>query len=515
MGTYALDITHLWGRNFQIYHEKSIREKNNLIQAVQNTVNSNTVIHEELISVFQNNNNPTSGKSCVLNYREDTDNIDAFFTTGGASGYIVSVLDKTTGLFDNKGYKSYITAQDSRSRVYIPSIKRYIISSHFGIDFIDPETWLPTGIVDRADWGGINEIAYDFDNLKMYIITTNSVNYFVSEVDLKQVPIVSGGIDYYYSSKQIHQLSINKTNVKFFSYNSTLNKVTFVDETNGNVYSLDPALTLQSSTLVSNGIATIVAYQEEVDSNNAYVCYYDSGITTIYRIDLTSGDPSLTVLSQKVLQKTYGSNNIDKLSLIYADKAVVLLLSNSSDTETDDLNGDIYVKVLSKDLNYDLSNEKRIYNPSEKIGPTTMLHNSLYAFPDTFGVGSLDYKYKVTNKNNYVKPLSSQTDRIYIPTFGSNNIKNYFQYFDISNRIPYPTIVNPVIEDCCLPELIVDINCKLVKNSCEATKRSIVGRHFNNVWKNSQLLEAVLWVTTFDCLSCDEIEKLKCIISKI
>ena len=80
----------------------------------------------------------------------------------------------------------------------------------------------------------------------------------------------------------------------------------------------------------------------------------------------------------------------------------------------------------------------------------------------------------------------------------------------------YPVVAgDAVVVDCCLDELKCEINIKLAKKSCEATNRAIVGRHYGCMFEDAQLLEAMLWITTFDCLTCDEIEKLRCITSKI
>jgi hypothetical protein len=100
-------------------------------------------------------------------------------------------------------------------------------------------------------------------------------------------------------------------------------------------------------------------------------------------------------------------------------------------------------------------------------------------------------------------------------TFGPNDANNYMVYIDISDKPDYPSVTVDTSDDCCVDDLLCELETKLAKKSCEATNRAIVGRHYGNVWDSSELLEVIKWVTEFDCLSCEDIETLRCIISKI
>ena len=129
-------------------------------------------------------------------------------------------------------------------------------------------------------------------------------------------------------------------------------------------------------------------------------------------------------------------------------------------------------------------------------------------------------KYYInSNPSQVVRPLSNDEVNIHIPVqIGGlgNPFRTTSHMQNINPVTPYPTVTTPTaLVDCCLDELKCDINTKLASKSCEVTNRAIVGKHYGGMADDSELLEALLWITTFDCLTCDEIEKLRCITSKI
>jgi len=65
--------------------------------------------------------------------------------------------------------------------------------------------------------------------------------------------------------------------------------------------------------------------------------------------------------------------------------------------------------------------------------------------------------------------------------------------------------------------LIDDLSCKIAGIGCEINKREKVGRNMTDLWNSSIKLLNIQWVldNLSCCLTCDEVEAFRCIISKI
>ena len=205
-------------------------------------------------------------------------------------------------------------------------------------------------------------------------------------------------------------------------------------------------------------------------------------------------------------------SNLDYAVLFYVEKAVALITKEA----TSFLPFIPYeVRVFNEDLNLDIVHTKRFFeNNSVGLSPQFPFTSALFGSVSTTN-GKTAMSYNIDG--NYEEPLSDEHN-VYLPVWRSGATTPPYTMNLLLNINPvteYPTVASSTEEDNCLSNLLSDIKTKLAKKSCEATTRSIVGRHYGNVWSQSETLEAIEWVSTFDCLTSDEIEDLRCIISKI
>ena len=155
----------------------------------------------------------------------------------------------------------------------------------------------------------------------------------------------------------------------------------------------------------------------------------------------------------------------------------------------------------------------------DPVGGVPLTTPSLMQYASTTNSSTYTKLVGYSNPPQLFKPLSGDELDIHIPVHNTSASASRYGttsfVLNIKPIVPYPTVTSTTELDCCLDELICDINTKLASTSCEATKRAIVGRHYGGMTNDAELLESLLWITTFDCLTCDEIEKLRCITSKI
>jgi hypothetical protein len=75
-------------------------------------------------------------------------------------------------------------------------------------------------------------------------------------------------------------------------------------------------------------------------------------------------------------------------------------------------------------------------------------------------------------------------------------------------------------EDCCeeTTQLLVnELSAKIASIGCEINNREKVGRDMNKLWCNSTRLLNIQWMidNICCCLTCQEVETLRCIVKKI
>lgn len=522
MGKYAIDTSNLYGRDFETYHEKSIRERNNLRQAVENTVLNGTVDTSEVKQIFQDSSNPVLGQASIVHRNPDTGILNVFFRTGGQSSFFLGQLNENTGLIENKAYPSLGLALEPDRFVYFPKKKSYAVISSSTVEFLYGDDFLKKFESINFDDDYNNQKAFDVENNKVYTLKDfGGGTYGVVEYDLDGSNFITfSGYKLFNAGPSLWDLAGNVDNYRYLSYNNTLKKLTIIDE-NGQLYVIDPNTVGQSLSPIGSIFGIPVAYKEVPNSNEAYVVSFSNGICTLYRVNLEATNQSDFIMSFRFLRKGYGTEpDVDTVFIKYTDKAVVLTMSNEPDTETDDLNLASYAKVFSRDLQYDLVNERRFYEKTDKDGVTEMNSPSTLRYDGTISQNAeLTTIRPVDFVGTFVESISETTDRIYFPVHfsgaGPGGLNSFLQYIDIFDRVDYPSLDSNVVNDCGLTELQDEIKCKISSYGCNVTNKSIVGRHYVKDWEKARKAEAMLWVTEFDCLTCDEIETLKCLISKI
>jgi hypothetical protein len=199
--------------------------------------------------------------------------------------------------------------------------------------------------------------------------------------------------------------------------------------------------------------------------------------------------------------------NILYFEILYVGKTVVVLCRVDAVSTTP-----WYTVCFNTVLNLNLTYEKFLYHNHVINNTYRDYYLGTYVNSPISGKSYVP----VTNPQKF-KPLSNDEVDIHIPVWlgGGGKSRTSTKVLNVNPVTAYPVVTDPTVTDCCLDELKCEINTKLAKKSCEATNRAIVGRHYGCMSDDAELLEALLWITTFDCLTCDEIENLRCITSKI
>lgn len=234
------------------------------------------------------------------------------------------------------------------------------------------------------------------------------------------------------------------------------------------------------------------------DPQYAYMIVEDGANIKLHKMDLSDNG----IVSTRIFE------NNKTAYIQYTGKVVVLVLQDVSSVP-------FYAIVLNKDLSLDLSFKKNMYVNFPASPSPQFPYSFLIGFGSTTSSSKGYYRNQAATSDMF-QTLSSDQTNIHFPVVDTiGPPMNRTLLLNINPVTSYPSVTADTSEDCCLDDLLCELNTKLAKNSCEATNRAIVGRHYGNVWDNSELLEVVKWVTEFDCLSCDDIEALRCIISKI
>ena len=512
MGTYAITLLNLPTR---------ISEKDLLVQSQVNTYSTgNPYRTKELVVVNQDEttNYPKSTKNAlgVVCYNETLKKHYYICTMGGGSSNIMELVD---GESKWKWFKVNSTTSQGGitpdKYVYSKKHKAYY-SCGAGIAEFDESTW---NYKERGDGFGGRVIGYDTkrDFVLSFSTALGGAYYLTAydpSVDSTTIDTSpGGGGNILLSSNYLHNITAMGESISSFSY---LSYSEYDDHyyfcVLGALWKTHP--TTGATSLVYTATGLILSMLFDGKNKYAYIITETTTSAKIEKLDLDTYLASSVTITAPLFVK------LRFAIFLYVDDIVVVLVEFKTYTSEKGSGAlDSYAVLgYNKDLSLDLIFQKRLFeNWSPSAGSPQYPSSVNLGFQSTTPLASPNYKsYLKACPPQHFKKLTGDETEVHIPIYnGLYENWNKTSLLNINPVTQYPTVTAEVVVDCCLTELISDIKYKLAKNSCESTKRSIVGRHFNDVWGNSQLLEAVLWVTTFDCLSCNEIEKLKCIISKI
>tara|TARA_R100000541_G_scaffold95_4_gene358 strand:+ start:21174 stop:22643 length:1470 start_codon:yes stop_codon:yes gene_type:complete len=341
--------------------------------------------------------------------------------------------------------------------------------------------------------------SYAYDSKRNYIIC-NSVrpdgggNRWLTQLLLDSPTTDEGPLLNQFARNHLALMTNNR--IKFLTYSSFDDNYYFTD-----VFSIVriSAETGGGQAVVQKG-TNMLGLMIEEGSSFGYYAYQDVNDVKISKFHLTNYSDVYPIVNL---------GNISNFVFLYVGKVVLINYKKT------DLDVHWSTIAYNTDLTLDLTYEKNLYHV--KTGTTS--YHSRVAHNMYQSLTSPTKYYINSNPSQVVRPLSNDEVNIHIPVqIGGlgNPFRTTSHMQNINPVTPYPTVTTPAaLVDCCLDELKCDINTKLASKSCEVTNRAIVGKHYGGMADDSELLEALLWITTFDCLTCDEIEKLRCITSKI
>ncbi len=282
--------------------------------------------------------------------------------------------------------------------------------------------------------------------------------------------------------------------MKFLNYSEYNDRYYYADE--NKIIEVHPE-TGSANILLTKG-TDVIGLMIEKGSQYGYYAYVDGTNVKLTKFDLSNYSVSYPEISL---------GNIDEFVFLYVGKTVVINCQKNSINS-----GAWYSVSYNSELTLNLTFEKYLfYNDTGATSlPSKVKYNT-----STSPISSK--KYLKMNTSQIFKLSTEDKVDLHIPVY-IGVVSGPYSTTTMLNVNPvtaYPVVTDTTVTDCCLDELKCEINIKLAKKSCEATNRAIVGRHYGCMFEDAQLLEAMLWITTFDCLTCDEIENLRCITSKI
>ena len=508
MGTYAITQPNIQTR---------IADRNSFIQAEVNTyATGNTYRHQELVHVPQKTPYSVTAKDGPIFWSEEFKRHYFIPIVGGGSGSVLQLLEGSSAW-------EYVGPFNNNPQCITPNIWTYSKkhNKYYGIGLSGMAEYNSQfTYTDRGDSLAVSSIDYDTKRDLILAVGSTASNTNVSigtyDPSASTTTNPSNGKEilsftHIYSLADIQASPvIISNNLKFLSYSAYNDKYYFsiLDK----LYIVNPD-TPNPSPLVPPYTASGEIMGFEIDGSSQYAYLIEDIISTntckLVKLDLATH----TVVQSLII------TDVVRIEICYLGKVVSLHIT-SVVSYNNGVTSNIVSRIESynKDSFSDLVFKKNLYDKGivSPAVPQIQFSSSPSVFYNNTTVGSVTKQYRKFKKLQLVQEVA--TDQVNVHFSVRNSIYQNAcssMFLNINPVIPYPTVTTPVVDDCCLSDLICDVKYKLSKISCEATKRSIVGRHFKNVWDNSQTLEAILWITTFDCLSCDEIEKLKCIISKI
>lgn len=485
MGTYAITINNYSDR---------LQEMNNRLTAVSNTYSAgNQYRNQELVELESSDPAPSIPANGAITYDVIRKVHYLISWQGGGDSDLYSLADDSDTWNKVKDVNNHpkVTGNGT-SWVYSTKLDRYYTMSA-GIGEYD-NTFTPTS---RGYGFATSGSSMVYDSKRNYIVTAGPrfdgvLGQWITQLklDADEVnEIAPFGLQL--DRNYIYETTINR--VKFLNYSTNDDMYYYSDE--NKILKVNPT-TGAGQIIITKG-TDIVGLLIEEGSSRGYYAYVDGDDVKVTRFDLAN---PATVYPEVNL------GDIESFVFLYVGKTVLLNCRVNSVLPW-------YTVCYNADLTLNLTYEKNIYHVT--TGTTTVASAVMHQMLSSTH-SSKRYRTQIVPQN--FRPLSGDQIDVHIPAWiggavSPAEITSYMQ--NINPVTAYPVVTSPTETDCCLDELKCEINTKLAKKSCEATNRAIVGRHYGNMFSDSELLEALLWTTTFDCLTCDDIEKLRCITSKI
>tara|TARA_R100000742_G_C4279670_1_gene105175 strand:+ start:9490 stop:10959 length:1470 start_codon:yes stop_codon:yes gene_type:complete len=489
MGTYAITLNNSIN-NFAAKRQELI----NRFYAIINTyTDGNKYRHKELV-LQESDNNVGLGWGTVW-WDEKKDSYQMIQGIGGGSNKLLEVDSTNKWVFKKQisGHPK-IFGGIGWGWIYSKKLNTYYIIGAGTGEYDSDYNPTPRGYFFSDP---NSSMCYDYK--RNYIITSGSrfdgvVGKWITQLDLEgEVTNEGGGLTNQLARNYLNQTSGNA--VKFLTH-STHDDMYYYSEDN-NIIKVNPT-TGVATTIITKG-TDILGLMIEEGSQIGYYAYVDGDDVKLTKFDLSTPATVYTVVNL---------GDIDYFVFLYVGKTIIV---NCKITAFN--SGAWYTISFNTDLTKNLTYEKYLFE-----NYSGALTDPMDASHQTYASTISGKHYAPINLNQKFKPLSNDEVDINIPVTlggGGSNGGTSSVVLNVNPVTAYPVVTEPTTEDCCLDELKCEINTKLAKKSCEATNRAIVGRHYSGMFKDSELLEALLWITTFDCLTCDEIEKLRCITSKI
>tara|TARA_R110001632_G_scaffold111726_2_gene222554 strand:+ start:334 stop:1833 length:1500 start_codon:yes stop_codon:yes gene_type:complete len=499
MGTYAITVDdyNVKLNDIDLYKGLAI--------TVNNT--GQNYIHEELALNAYDNSRTLS--SSIVIWDEYESKYVYYWSQGGGASYLLN-LNSDNKWIDSGAVNSSYAFASGYPDYFIRTKSNKIYGVGGGIGSYD-EDWNPT--LPRYPFANVN-LAYD--TKRNYLITSGINPYlggggsYLTRLDLNKEPITLGLTDIIYPV-MLHEITASNIQKPFSIHYSSYDDMYYYVFA-GSIYKTNPETGVREVVLTKG--VDIIALIITEGSNEGYYAYVENAVSeavVVGRFDLDN--PS-------VVKAEYNIGNVSSFYFVYVGKFVVFA---AKDNVVPSSGYGIwqYITVLSSDLVYNLSRKKYMGVPTTNVSGEFILTDPTFLAYSTFGPSNTYNKVIAANNHpQKFKPLSGDEINVHIPvavypTNAGVPTGSTTFILNIKPIVPYPTVTSPTELDCCLDELICDINTKLASTSCKATNMAIVGRHYGGMTNDAELLESLLWITTFDCLTCDEIEKLRCITSKI
>lgn len=481
MGTYAITLNN---------YSTKYGEMSNRFSAVTNTYSAgNKYRHQELVN--QKENNTVFIAWDFVWWDEKKQAYQMIAAQGGGNSSLLNINDSDEWVFTKTVNNSPKVTGPGTFWIYSKKYDKYY-SLGSGLGEYD-NTFTPTGRGYTFADGASSAV---YDSKRNYIVC-NGVRFdgvsgkWITQVDPNGEETTESGP--YFSQMARNYLYETTTNrAKFLSYSTSDDMYYYADE--NKIIKVNPD-TGVGSVILTKG-TDIVGLLIEEGSEWGYYGYVDGDDVKLTRFSLAS--PADVYNEQNL-------GNITHFVILYVGKTIVLNCRV-------DFSSAWYTMSFNTDLSLNLTYEKYLYhnhipNATDADTVTHYMLSSNHSSKEYIG-GHFLQKFK---------PLSNDEVDIHIPVFlgGGAKSRTSTKVLNVNPVTAYPVVTDPTVTDCCLDELKCEINTKLAKKSCEATNRAIVGRHYGCMFEDAELLEALLWITTFDCLTCDEIENLRCITSKI
>ena len=465
-------------------------------------------IHEELkLNAHDNPRGPSLGAD--IRWDEYSSSYIYYSSTGGGASFLLG-LNSNNEWIETKQITPNSAFAYGYPSTWLRAKSNKIYGSGGGVGSYD-EDWNP--IPGRFPFGS-NNLAYDS---KRNYLLTSGINFdtgstggsYLIQLDLN-ADLISDPV---WGNDIIPSISLNQITPLNNDYSFALQYSSYDDMYyyvfEGSIYKTNPE-TGANEVVLTKGAGVISLIITE-GSNEGYYAYVESLVNenvviTKFNLDDTS-----------VNYPGHYIGNVDRFHFVYVGKFVVFA-AHYNNIPYAAYGGWEYITVLSSDLIYNLS-YKKYMGFLDPIGGVPLTTPSLMQYANTINSSTYTKRVGYSNPPQLFKPLSGDELDIHIPVHNSSPFTSRYGatsfVLNIKPIVPYPTVTSTTELDCCLDELICDINTKLASTSCKATNRAIVGRHYGGMTNDAELLESLLWITTFDCLTCDEIEKLRCITSKI